>query len=197
VVAAWISATISGAGAKEVISQAAATSCIQVPMLEITAADQIRRKLRSRSGAQGKPTVPPVGHACRQQKRAITGHGMAWMGHSTSPEQEGASLRLPVQRSSADHNRPKGSVASHRARRSMCQAWEDAAAEQGLCEEWNAGAVGLRTAVAALRRSALKGPVRRQPTSSPAIGNDPPQSGKRHMGGGGGTFLPAPPKGPP
>ena len=60
VVAAWISATISGAGASEVISQAAATSCIQVPMLEITAADQIRRKLRSRRGAQGEtPALPP------------------------------------------------------------------------------------------------------------------------------------------
>jgi hypothetical protein len=60
VVAAWIRATISGAGASEVISQAAATSCIQVPMLEITAADQISRKLRSRSGAQGETVAAPA-----------------------------------------------------------------------------------------------------------------------------------------
>ena len=38
VVAAWTSATMAGEGASDVISQPAATSCIQVPMLETTVA---------------------------------------------------------------------------------------------------------------------------------------------------------------
>ena len=51
-VAAWTRATIRGSGASVVISQAAATSCIQVPMFDTTAANQISAKARSRSGAQ-------------------------------------------------------------------------------------------------------------------------------------------------
>ena len=53
-VAAWTRATIRGSGASVVISQAAATSCIQVPMFDTTAANQISAKARSRSGAQAE-----------------------------------------------------------------------------------------------------------------------------------------------
>src|SRR5689334_11900400 len=52
VVAACTSATMVGLGAKEVISQAAPTFCIQVPMFEATAAIQRARKSGWRSGAQ-------------------------------------------------------------------------------------------------------------------------------------------------
>jgi hypothetical protein len=50
--AAFTSATHSGDGASDVISQEAATSCTQVPMLESTLAIQIVRKTGWRSGAQ-------------------------------------------------------------------------------------------------------------------------------------------------
>jgi hypothetical protein len=53
-VAAWTSATTKGSGASVVMSQAAATSCIQVPMFDTTAASQICAKARTRSGAQAE-----------------------------------------------------------------------------------------------------------------------------------------------
>ena len=43
-VAVWISATRSGEGVSEVISQAVTTLCIQVPMLEIAEVVQLERK---------------------------------------------------------------------------------------------------------------------------------------------------------
>ena len=58
-VAAWTRATIRGSGASVVISQAAATSCIQVPMFDTTAANQISAKARSRSGAQAEVLARP------------------------------------------------------------------------------------------------------------------------------------------
>ena len=51
-VAACTSATISGEGASEVMSQLAPTSCIQVPILETTVAIQSARNRGRRSGAQ-------------------------------------------------------------------------------------------------------------------------------------------------
>ena len=52
VVAACTSATMAGLGAKEVISQAAPTFCIQVPIFDATAATQRARKNGWCSGAQ-------------------------------------------------------------------------------------------------------------------------------------------------
>jgi hypothetical protein len=53
VVAACTRETIRGLGDNDIISQAAPTSCIQVPMLETTVAVQSARKTGSRNGAQG------------------------------------------------------------------------------------------------------------------------------------------------
>ena len=53
-VAVCISATSSGEGVSEVISQAAPTLCIQVPMLDVIAAIQTARKAARRSGLQGE-----------------------------------------------------------------------------------------------------------------------------------------------
>src|SRR5207244_11195523 len=53
VVAAWTSATMLGEGAREVISHAAPTFCIQVPTLEATEAIQRARKTLWRNGLQG------------------------------------------------------------------------------------------------------------------------------------------------
>src|SRR6476620_8003703 len=47
-------ATNSGEGVSEVISQAAPTLCIQVPMLDVIAAIQTARKTAWRSGLQGE-----------------------------------------------------------------------------------------------------------------------------------------------
>jgi hypothetical protein len=53
-VAVCMSATKSGEGVSEVISQAVPTLCIQVPMLETTVAIQIDRKSAWRSGLQAE-----------------------------------------------------------------------------------------------------------------------------------------------
>jgi hypothetical protein len=50
--AVWISATISGEADNEVISQAAPTFCIQVPMLETREATESARNMRCASGRQ-------------------------------------------------------------------------------------------------------------------------------------------------
>jgi len=61
------SATIAAEAVSEVISHAAATSCIHEPMLETSAAIQSMRKTRNRSGSHGEPLgsasealAPPV-----------------------------------------------------------------------------------------------------------------------------------------
>ena len=60
VVAVCTSATITGVGASEVISQPAPTSCIQVPMLEKTLAIQSIRKTGERNGLQALPSLADV-----------------------------------------------------------------------------------------------------------------------------------------
>src|SRR3954447_5510920 len=52
--AVCMSATNSGEGVRDVISQAAPTLCIQVPMLDATAAIQSERKTAWLSGLQGE-----------------------------------------------------------------------------------------------------------------------------------------------
>ena len=59
--AACTSATISGVGESEVMSQPAPTSCIQVPMLETTEAIHSMRNTLCRNGAQGDMTVALIG----------------------------------------------------------------------------------------------------------------------------------------
>jgi hypothetical protein len=55
VVAVCTSATIMGVGESEVINQPAPISCIQVPMLEATAASQMLRNSLICSGDQAEP----------------------------------------------------------------------------------------------------------------------------------------------
>jgi hypothetical protein len=48
---------MSGEGVSEVINQAAPTSCIQVPMLEATVANQRQRNKRCRNGDHAEMDV--------------------------------------------------------------------------------------------------------------------------------------------
>src|ERR1700712_2555902 len=70
--AVWISATISGDGLSETISQAAATPCIQIVRFIATLAHQRRRKVRSLSAAHilsGRDIQSPV--ICRNLPLAM------------------------------------------------------------------------------------------------------------------------------
>ena len=57
--AAWTSETSSGEGERSVISQPEATSRTQVPVLETSAASQMARNTRLRSGAQAPGEADP------------------------------------------------------------------------------------------------------------------------------------------
>jgi hypothetical protein len=59
--AACTRATIKGEGANDVISQAAATSCIQVPILETMNASQSQRNSRIRKGLQALGVPSRIG----------------------------------------------------------------------------------------------------------------------------------------
>ena len=63
--AVWISATSSGDGDSEVISHAAPTFCIQVPMFDTSAAIEIHRNTRCVSACHTEVRTGGCGCGCR------------------------------------------------------------------------------------------------------------------------------------